>query len=136
MRIVARSLIVTAGVIGLVGSALAADMTGAEIKTFLSGNTAYLEDTADSLAGKVGQGVEYYAPDGTALYKTPMGVMWHGNWEIKGNTVCPNWKEKPNGACARYVKNGDAVMIVDTRSGKTRAKIVKTAVGNVENLKP
>jgi hypothetical protein len=35
MRIVTPALIVTAGVAGLVGSALAADMTGAEIKAFV-----------------------------------------------------------------------------------------------------
>jgi hypothetical protein len=36
------------------------------------------------------------AEDGTALYKTPTGAMWHGKWEIKGNTACADWKEKPN----------------------------------------
>jgi hypothetical protein len=65
-----------------------------------------------------------------------MGVMWHGKWEIKGNTLCPNWKEKPNVPCARYDKSGDTVMIIDTHSGKTRGKVVKTAVGNAENLPP
>jgi hypothetical protein len=136
MRIVARAIVVTAGVVGAVGSAVAADMTGAEIKTFVSGKTIYVETTADSATGKAGQGVIYWAPDGTALYKTPMGVTWHGKWEIKGNTLCPNWKEKPNSPCARYDKTGDTTMIVDTLSGKTRAKVVKTAVGNAENLKP
>jgi hypothetical protein len=33
-----HAMIVTSGVVGLIGPALAADMTGAEIKTFLSGN--------------------------------------------------------------------------------------------------
>ena len=75
MRIVTPALIVTAGVAGLVGSALAADMTGAEIKAFVTDKTAYLETTADSSTGKAGQGVIYWAPDGTALYNTPMGVM-------------------------------------------------------------
>jgi hypothetical protein len=136
MRIVTPSLIVTAGVAGLVGSALTADMTGAEIKAFVTDKTAYLETAADSSTGKAGQGVIYWAADGTALYKTPMGVMWHGKWEIQGNTLCPNWKEKPNSPCARYDKTGDTIMIVDTLSGKTRAKVVKTAVGNAEKLKP
>ena len=35
MRIEARTIIVTTGVVGLIGSALAADMTGAEIKISL-----------------------------------------------------------------------------------------------------
>jgi hypothetical protein len=136
MRIVAGAIIVTAGVADLVGSALAADMTGDQIKFFVSGTTGYLETTADSSTGKAGQGVIYWAADGTSLYKTPMGVTWHGKWEIKGNTLCPNWKEKPNGSCARFDKAGDTIVIVDAVSGKTRAKIVKTAVGNAENLKP
>ena len=42
MCIVARAIVVTAGVVGLVGSALAADMTGTEIKAFMSGKTAYV----------------------------------------------------------------------------------------------
>jgi hypothetical protein len=65
-----------------------------------------------------------------------MGVMWHSKWEIKGNSLCPNWKEKPNTQCARFDKAGDVVMIVDSQSGKTRAKVVKTAVGNSEKLTP
>jgi hypothetical protein len=35
MRIAAKAIIVTTGVVGLVGSALAADLTGPEIKAFL-----------------------------------------------------------------------------------------------------
>jgi len=124
MHIVARALIVSACVVGALGSAVAADMTGAEIKTFVSGKTVYVETTADSSTGKAGEGVIYWAPDGTALYKTPMGVMWHGKWEIKGNTLCPNWKEKPNSPCARYDKTGDTIMIVDA----LRGKVVKTAI--------
>jgi hypothetical protein len=136
MGLVARVIIVMAGVAGLAGSALAADMTGDEIKSFVSDKTAYLETTADSSTGKAGQGVIYWAADGTALYKTPMGVMWHGKWEIKGNTLCPNWKEKPKGSCARYNKTGDTIRVVDALSGKTRAKVVKSVAGNAENLKP
>ena len=56
MRIIARALIVTAGVVGLVGSTLAADMSGDEIKAFVSGKTGYLETTADSSTGKAGEG--------------------------------------------------------------------------------
>ena len=73
MRIVARALIVTAGVVGFVGSTLAADMTGDEIKAFVSGKTGYLETTADSSTGKAGQGVIYWAADGTAPYKSSDG---------------------------------------------------------------
>ena len=70
--------------------------------------------------------------------------MMHGKWEIKGNTNCTDWKERPGTACVRYEKMGDAIAVIDiasgkTRdiaSGKTRAKIVKTAPGNVEKLAP
>jgi hypothetical protein len=65
-----------------------------------------------------------------------MGVTWHGKWEIKGDMLCPNWKEKPTSPCARDDKTGDTIMIVDSLSGKTRAKIIKTAVDNAERLKP
>jgi hypothetical protein len=136
MRIVARAIVVTAGVAGLIGSAAAADMTGADIKAFLSGKTAYLETTAASVTGTPGQGVIYWAEDGTALYKTPTGATWHGKWEIKGNTLCADWKERPNNPCTRYDKTGDAVTVLDAATGQTRAKIVKTAPGNAEKLAP
>jgi hypothetical protein len=136
MRIVARATIVAAGAVGLIGSAFAADMTGAEIKAFLSGKTAYLETTAASATGTPGQGVIYWAEDGTALYKTPTGAIWHGKWEIKGNTLCADWRDRPNNPCTRYDKTGDTVLVLDTVSGQTRAKIVKTAPGNAEKLAP
>jgi hypothetical protein len=62
--------------------------------------------------------------------------MMHGNWEIKDNTLCANWKEKPGTGCVRYDKTGDAVTVIDAASGNTRAKIVKTAPGNAEKLAP
>ena len=136
MRFVARATFIVTGVAGLIGSALAADMTGAEIKAFLSGKTMYLETTAASSTGKAGQGVIYWADDGTALYKTPMGTMWHGKWEIKGNTACTDWKEKPNNPCVRWNKTGDTYTIHDALSGEMRAKVVKTAPGNAEKLAP
>ena len=136
MLTVGRAAIVAAGAVGLIGSAFAADMTGAEIKAFLSGKTAYLETTAASATGTPGQGVIYWAEDGTALYKTPTGAIWHGKWEIKGNTLCADWRERPNNPCTRYDKTGDTVSVLDTVSGQTRAKIVKTAPGNAEKLAP
>jgi len=92
MRIAAHTVIVTTGIIGLIGSALAAEMTGADIKTFLSGNTAYLKTTAASASGQVGNGVIYWNADGTALYKRPLEGMMHGKWAIKGNALCARWK--------------------------------------------
>jgi hypothetical protein len=136
MRTIAGVIFVMTGAVGLIGSSLAADMTGAEIKSFLSGKTVYLETTTASASGKAGQGVIYWSEDGTALYKTPAGSMMHGKWEIKGNTNCTDWKERPGTGCVRYDKAGDAVTVIDVASGQTRAKIVKTAAGNAEKLAP
>jgi hypothetical protein len=120
----------------LAGPGMAAELTGAEIKDMISGKTIYLETTSGSTTGTAGKGVIYYAADGTGLYKTPMGVMWHGNWAIKDNTNCSNWKEAPNAGCSKYDKQGDTVSLVNAATGQVRGKIVKTAPGNAENLAP
>ncbi len=124
------------GVVGLIGSAHAADLTGPEIKATFSGKTAYLETTEASAAGVAGQVVIYWADDGTALYRTPSGTIMHGKWEIKGNTNCTEWKERPGTGCVRYDKTGDVITTIDAATGKVRAKIVKTAPGNAEKLMP
>jgi hypothetical protein len=137
MHISARSTLLSVAIAaGMTPSAQAADMTGAEIKLFLAGKTAYLETTAASAGGQAGQVVIYWVDDGTALYKTPAGVVMHGKWEVKGNTNCTEWKERPNTGCVRYDKTGDVVTVVDVNTGQVRAKIVKTAPGNVEKLGP
>jgi hypothetical protein len=138
MRINARvrAIIAATSVVAVIGTAFAADLTGPEIKAFLSGKTFYLETTAASATGQVGQGVIYWAEDGTALYKTPTGALWHGKWEVKGNTNCTEWKERPNSGCTRYDKTGDVVTVIDAASGQARAKVVKTAPGNAEKLGP
>jgi len=136
MRTAARTIIITAGFVGFMGSASAGDMTGAEIKAFLSDKTAYLETTSASAGGVAGQVVIYWSADGTALYRTPSGSMMHGTWEVKGNTNCTAWKERPGTGCVRYDKAGEIVTVIDVASGQTRAKIVKTAAGNAEKLAP
>ena len=136
MRILAGAIAISTSIVGLVGSAVAGDMTGAEIKAFMSGRTVYLETTTASASGKAGQGVIYWGEDGTALYKTPAGSMMHGKWEIKGNTNCTDWKERPGSGCVRYDKTGDVITTIDVASGQVRAKIVKTAPGNTEKLAP
>jgi hypothetical protein len=133
---IARAIIVTACAAGLLGPAVAADLTGAEIKTFLSGKTIYLESAAASASGQSGQSVIYWSEDGTALFKTPGGAMWHGKWDIKGNTNCAVWQERPNTGCSRYDKTGDVITVIDVTSGQVRAKVVKTAPGNAEKLAP
>ena len=136
MRSVACAIIVTTGVVGVIGSALGADMTGAELKAFLSDKTTYLEATAASASGTAGQGIIYWAADGTALYKTPAGPIFHGKWEIKGNTNCADWRERPGTGCVRYDKTGDVVTVIDVATGQARAKVMKTAPGNAEKLAP
>jgi hypothetical protein len=136
MRFIERTAIAAIGAACLVTSASAADMTGAELKAFLSGNTVYLETTAASASAAAGQGMIYWAENGTAIFKTATGAILHGNWEIKGNTNCTVWKERPGTGCTRYDKTGDTVTVIDATSGQTRAKVVKSAKGNVEKLGP
>jgi hypothetical protein len=131
-----KHTIAAAASLCLIGPAMAADMTGAEIKDFLSGKTTYSETTAASVSGVAGQSALYYAPDGTVLNKTPKGVIWHGAWTIKDNTLCNDWKEAPNTPCRRFDKQGDTVTVRNTENGQVVARIVKTAPGNAENLKP
>lgn len=120
----------------MLGSATAAELTGAQIKDAIAGKSVYLETTAASATGTTGHGVIYYDANGTALYKTPKGEMWHGPWKIEGNTACVDWKEKPNNPCVKYDKQGDTTSIIDASTGQVRAKVVKIAAGNAENLAP
>ena len=136
MRIAARTICVAIGVVGLAGSALAADMTAADIRAFAIGKTVYLETTASSVTGAAGQGVLHWAEDGTAIYKTPTGAMWTGTWQMKGDLLCTEWKQRPPAPCGRWDKTGETVSIIDSATGQTRAKVVKTAPGNAEKLAP
>jgi hypothetical protein len=135
MRRIAGAAIAAVFFVYLIGTARAAEMTGPEIKQFLAGKTVYLELTATS-SGGAGQGVIYYAADGTALYKTAKGALWHGTWAIKDNTACTDWREFPNNPCSKYDKQGDAVVQINAVTGQPRGKILKTADGNAEKLAP
>ena len=132
----ARVIAAAAGIVGLVGSAVAADMTAADIKAFAIGKTVYLETTASSVTGTAGQGALHWAEDGTAIYKTPTGAVWTGTWQMKGDTLCTEWKQRPATPCGRWDKTGETVSIIDSATGQTRAKVVKTAPGNAEKLAP
>ena len=136
MHFLARTIITGTAVAGLTAPAVAAELTGPEIKALLSGKTVYLEATAASSSGQAGQGVIYWAEDGTALYKTPSGAVMYGKCEIKANSNCVEWKERPNMGCVRYDKTGDVITAVDVASGQVRAKITNTAPGNAEKLAP
>ena len=132
----ARAVVVAAGMISFVTSAFAAEMTGAEIRGLFSDMTAYIETTTASGSGSAGRSIIFWAGDGTALYKTPSGAMMHGRWSIKDNTLCAEWKERPNTGCIRYDKVGETVTAYDAKTGELRAKILKTAPGNAEKLAP
>jgi hypothetical protein len=101
MRSSTRIVLWAGSCAALAGTALAADLTGPEIKALLYGKTVYLETTSASASGKAGQGVIYWGEDGTALYKTADGSMMHGKSEIKGDTNCTEWKERPGTGCTR-----------------------------------
>ena len=135
MRTIERAVISAIGSLCLIGSASAADMTGAQIKELLSGNSIYLENTASS-SGGAGQGVIYFAADGSALFKTAKGATLHGTWTVKENTQCVDWKEQPNNPCSRYDKTGDTITIINIATGQPRGKIVKTVAGNAEKIGP
>jgi hypothetical protein len=133
MRTVAGVIIAT-GVVGLIGSALAADLTETEIKALVVGKTLYVETLAGTSTGAIGPGMIFYAPDGMAYFKTPTGEMWQGKYTFKGNTLCTDWKQLPNNPCSRYDKQGDTINIVNVATGQARGKVVKTVPGNPEKL--
>ena len=135
MRTIERAIVSALGSVFLIGSAIAADLTGAQLKELLSGKSVYLENTATSTAG-AGQGVIYYASDGTALYKTGSGKILHGTWTIKGNTACIDWKEQPNNPCTRYDKQGDTITSFNVATGQPRGKVLKIVDGNAEKIAP
>ena len=114
-------------------TAQASEMTGAEIKVLISGNTAYLALNPGATAG-TGDGAIFYNADGTATFKTPTGAIWHGPWTIKDNSVCVDWKELPNNPCTRYEKQDADIVLINVATGKPRGKIVKVVPGNPEKL--
>jgi hypothetical protein len=135
MRAIERIVMTAIGSICMLGSATAAELTGAEIKELISGNSVYLELTA-SITGAAGPGIIYYDSLGTALYKTPKGAIWHGKWKIEGNTACTDWKESPHNPCTKYDKRGDKITIVNVATGIARGKVTKIVPGNAEKLVP
>jgi hypothetical protein len=135
MRNIQRVIVSAIGSVLLVGSAAAADLTGAQIKELISGKSIYLENTTTSTGG-AGQGVIYYAEDGTALFKTAKGPINHGKWSIKDNTACVEWKEVPVNPCSKYSKEGDTVTVINVATGQSRGKILKVVAGNSEKIAP
>jgi hypothetical protein len=135
MRAIERAVVPAIGSICMLGSAMPAELTGAEIKELISGNSVYLELTA-SITGAEGLGTIYFDTLGLALYKTPKGVIWHGTWKIEGNTVCTDWQESPHNPCTKYDKRGDTITTIDVAAGVARGKVTKIVQGNAEKLSP
>jgi hypothetical protein len=92
MRSSVRAILWAGSSVALAGTALAADLTGAEIKALLYGKTVYLETTAASAAGKAGQGVIFWTEDGTALYETPDGSMMHVSRRSRATRIAQSGK--------------------------------------------
>jgi hypothetical protein len=127
----------TLGSVCVIGVAFAADMTGDEIKAAISGKSTYIETSAaGSASGVTGSAVIYWAADGSALFKTAKGDLWHGTWMTKPDSLCVDWKETPNNPCTKYVKDGDTITLINMANGQTRGKISKIADGNAEKLGP
>lgn len=68
-----------------------------------------MEITAASASGTASQTVTCWSADGTALYKHRREPIMHGKWNIIGNMLCTDWKERPNTGCGRQDMNGDTV---------------------------
>jgi hypothetical protein len=130
---IAGAAIAATGIVCLIGTASAAELTGAEIKELVSGKSVYVDFTEASTGG-AGKGVIYYAADGTALYKRAGGGIWHGTWSVKDNTTCTDWKESPNNGCSKYNKQGDTITQINVTTGKSRGTVLKTAAGNAEKI--
>ena len=79
-------------------------------------------------SGQAGQGVIYWAEDGTALFKTASGPSCMAKGQ---HQFAPS--ERRGRSCARYDQTGDTVTVIDAASGQIRGQIVKTAAGNAEN---
>ena len=136
-RIINRLSVVAMGSVCFIGSALAADMTGDQIKSAIAGKSTYIEtNAAGSASGATGSAVIYWAADGSALFRTPKDALWHGTWTTNADSLCVDWKEQPSNPCTKYVKDGDTITLINVANGQTRGKIAKIADGNAEKLGP
>ena len=73
MRTTVRATLAAGGLVAIIGTAIAADMTGDEIKATISGKTVYLECGATSTGGQ-GQGVIYFGAAG-GLHRLERGAQ-------------------------------------------------------------
>jgi hypothetical protein len=45
-------------------------------------------------------------------------ALWHGKWEIKGNTLCNDWKDRPNNPLPKPYPIGPQGDIAEVTHGK------------------
>jgi hypothetical protein len=135
VRVVERLLVAVGCFLFLIASAAAAQMTGPQIRTFISGNSVYVK-LLSAPAGTANKGVIYYAPDGIALYKAGTDRVWHGRWTIVQNTSCVDWAEEPGNPCSKYERRRGKVTIINVTTGAPRGIVVRVRRANVENLVP
>lgn len=114
-------------------TAMAADLTGAELASMFHGKTAYIDFPAGNAATGAGQGAIYYLADGNVTGKLPNGQVRKGKRTIKDNTACLSWDGAPAATCSRLEKDGDKIKIMGT-DGTLRGTITKIVDGNPEKL--
>jgi hypothetical protein len=111
------------------GSVAAAELTGAEISSLLTGKTAYIEFAASTLTA-AGAGAIYYSPQGKVAAKLPDDKKATGVRTIKGNTFCVAWADRPVSPCSKLEKDGDTYKIINAETGELRGTITKIVDGN------
>jgi hypothetical protein len=127
-----------AAIVFFAGPACADDLNADQIRQLISGKTVYMETTANSETRAAGAAHQFFAADGSVLFKTAKGELWTGTWSIHNgrprgaDSVCIDWKQIQNNGCYFFDKQGETVSI--KAGGVVLAKIGKIADGNVEKL--
>jgi hypothetical protein len=100
-------VIVVALAVAGAGTAVAAEMTGPEIKAAFSGKNTSFRTADGKFTGKA-----LYKPDGTSVMSganLPVAADDTGKWRVKGNQFCSSWKKNGSGQerCVTFTKQPD-----------------------------
>jgi hypothetical protein len=71
-----------AAIVFFAGPACADDLNADQIRQLISGKTVYMETTANSETRAAGAAHQFFAADGSVLFKTAKGELWTGTWSI------------------------------------------------------
>src|SRR5262249_41533924 len=71
-----------ATIVFFAGPACADSLSADQIRQLISGKTVYMETTANSETGTAGAAHQFFAADGSVLFKTAKGELWTGTWSI------------------------------------------------------